>query len=134
MLPTGGRSCNLLAGWVVCDAVDGRAAREDDLGCAVGRQAFGVTADGGPDPYAAGRAGFREFVVAQGAHLLRVAFLLTGDRTEAEDLRQDVLEALYVAWPRVQDPFAYARTAMTRRAVNRWRLRARRREMTLSGD
>lgn len=81
-----------------------------------------------------GREAFREFVLAHGAHLLRVAFLLTGDRSSAEDLRQDVLEGLYVAWPRVQDPFSYARTAMTRRAVNRWRLRGRRGETALAGD
>jgi RNA polymerase sigma-70 factor (sigma-E family) len=93
-----------------------------------------VSIDGEQVHSGIGREPFREFVVAHGAHLLRVAFLLTGDRSAAEDLRQEVLEGLYVAWPRVRDPFSYARTAMTRRAVNRWRLRARRGETALLGD
>ena len=78
-----------------------------------------------------GRAGFREFVIADGVRLLKVAFLLTGDRFAAEDLRQDVLERLYVAWPLVEAPFAYARSAMARAAVNRWKARARRPEAPL---
>jgi DNA-directed RNA polymerase specialized sigma24 family protein len=50
-------------------------------------------------------------------------FALTGDRAAAEDLVQEVLEHLYVAWPRVDDPAAYARRALVNRGTNRWRQR-----------
>lgn len=46
------------------------------------------------------RAGFDEFVAAQASRLLRSAYLLTADRGAAEDLLQEALERLYVAWPR----------------------------------
>ncbi|WP_053202185.1 SigE family RNA polymerase sigma factor [Jiangella muralis] len=70
--------------------------------------------------------GFDEFVAGWSARLLRSAYLLTGDRGLAEDLVQDVYERLYVAWPRVTDPAAYAHRALTRHAINRWRSRSRR--------
>jgi RNA polymerase sigma-70 factor (sigma-E family) len=64
--------------------------------------------------------------------LLRVAFLLTGDRHAAEDLLQEVLEQVYVRWRRVQaSPEAYARRALVNRSINRWRRRARRPEQAL---
>lgn len=77
------------------------------------------------------RAGFDEFVTAQGTRLLRAAYLLTGEQGAAEDLLQDVLERVFVAWPRIEDPLAYTRSALARRAANRWRLRGRHRETDL---
>jgi RNA polymerase sigma-70 factor (sigma-E family) len=74
---------------------------------------------------------FAGFVAADATRLLRIAYLLTGDVTAAEDLLQDVLERMYVAWPRVDNPFAYARTALARHAANRWRTRARRPQVSL---
>jgi RNA polymerase sigma-70 factor (sigma-E family) len=74
---------------------------------------------------------FAGFVAADATRLLRIAYLLTGDQTAAEDLLQDVLERMYVAWPRVDNPFAYARTALARHAANRWRTRARRPQVSL---
>jgi RNA polymerase sigma-70 factor (sigma-E family) len=74
-------------------------------------------------------ADFDEFVRARTATLLRVAFLLTGDRYAAEDLLQEVLEQVYVRWHRVRGaPEAYARRALANRAANRWRGRRRRPE------
>lgn len=70
--------------------------------------------------------GFDDFVAGWTARLLRSAYLLTGDRGLAEDLLQDVFERLYVAWPRVSDPPAYAYKALSRQATNRWRARNRR--------
>jgi RNA polymerase sigma-70 factor (sigma-E family) len=65
--------------------------------------------------------------------LLRVAYLLTGDRHAAEDLLQDVLEQIYVKWSRIHGaPEAYARRALVNRATNRWRLRSRRPETALA--
>ncbi|WP_432574826.1 SigE family RNA polymerase sigma factor [Kineococcus sp. SYSU DK005] len=69
---------------------------------------------------------FEEFVTTSGDRLLRTALLLTGERGAAEDLLQDVLERVYVRWRSVQDPQAYARTAMTRAVTDRWRRAGRR--------
>jgi RNA polymerase sigma-70 factor (sigma-E family) len=58
--------------------------------------------------------------------LVRRAFLLTGDRGEAEDLAQDALAALLVAWRRgaLLDPERYVARTLTNRAVSRWRRRS----------
>jgi RNA polymerase sigma-70 factor (sigma-E family) len=77
------------------------------------------------------REDFAEFVQADATRLLRVAYLLTGNREAAEDLLQETLERVYVAWPRVDNPFAYTRRALARRSANRWRDRARRPEAPL---
>ncbi|MFG3697620.1 SigE family RNA polymerase sigma factor [Micromonospora sp. NPDC047620] len=79
-------------------------------------------------------AEFDDFVRTRSVALLRVAYLLTGDRHAAEDLLQEVLEQVYVRWRRVQaSPEAYARRALVNRSINRWRWRARRPEQAL-GD
>lgn len=72
---------------------------------------------------------FDDFVLSHSPRLLRVAYLLTGDAGTAEDLLQDVLERLYVVWPRVQDPLPYARRSLANAATNRWRRRGLRREV-----
>ena len=74
---------------------------------------------------------FDEFVLGSSTRLLRAAYLLTGDRHSAEDLVQDVLSRMYVAWPRIDDPQAYARRALVHAATNRWRRAARRPEVAL---
>jgi RNA polymerase sigma-70 factor (sigma-E family) len=71
---------------------------------------------------------FDDFVVGAAPGLLRMAIALTGDRTAAEDLLQDVLERMYVAWRRIDDPHAYARRALVNASANRWRSRSRRPE------
>ncbi|MEJ3747645.1 SigE family RNA polymerase sigma factor [Actinomycetes bacterium KLBMP 9797] len=77
-------------------------------------------------------AEFDDFVRSRSVSLLRVAYLLTGDRHAAEDLLQEVLEQIYVRWRRVHTtPEAYARKALVNRAANRWRRRARRPEQAL---
>jgi RNA polymerase sigma-70 factor (sigma-E family) len=77
---------------------------------------------------------FDRFVLTVSARLLRLSVLLVGDRGAAEDLLQDVLERMYVAWPRISDPEAYARQALVHRAANRWRHRARRGEVELTDE
>jgi RNA polymerase sigma factor (sigma-70 family) len=76
---------------------------------------------------------FTRFAAGNATALLRTAFLLTGDRAAAEDLLQDAFERVYVAWPRVQEPYAYTRTALVRSSTNRWRSRSRRPEVPLGG-
>ncbi|MBU2664386.1 SigE family RNA polymerase sigma factor [Actinoplanes bogorensis] len=79
--------------------------------------------------------GFDDFVRSRSTGLLRVAFLLTGDRHAAEDLLQEVLEQMYVRWRRIEGaPEAYARKALVNRATNRWRWRSRRPETPLGSE
>jgi RNA polymerase sigma-70 factor (sigma-E family) len=69
-------------------------------------------------------AAFEEFVVARQATMFRVAFLLTGERGQAEDLLQNALERTYQHWHRVMaagNPDAYVRRIMVNLANDRWR-------------
>jgi RNA polymerase sigma-70 factor (sigma-E family) len=76
---------------------------------------------------------FDDFVRMRTTALLRVAYLLTGDRHAAEDLLQEVLEQMYVRWRRIDGPpDAYARRALVNRSTNRWRWRSRRPETALA--
>lgn len=71
---------------------------------------------------------FEAFVAVQGDALLRTAFLLTGQRQEAEDLLANALERLARHWPRVlrhARPDLYARKILTNLATDRWRWLAR---------
>jgi RNA polymerase sigma-70 factor (sigma-E family) len=45
--------------------------------------------------------GFGEYVAERRGHLYRTAYLLCGDPHRAEDVVQQALAKLYVAWPRV---------------------------------
>jgi DNA-directed RNA polymerase specialized sigma24 family protein len=59
--------------------------------------------------------GFREFVAARSAALVRSAWLLTGDEGEAQDLVQTALARTWSRWSRLvrQDaPEAYVRKVM----------------------
>ncbi|MGI8628405.1 MAG: SigE family RNA polymerase sigma factor [Geodermatophilaceae bacterium] len=58
---------------------------------------------------------FRDFVVARSPALLRVAFLLTGDRGHAEDLLQTALMKTSRRWTKLADrdaSYAYVRRVM----------------------
>jgi RNA polymerase sigma-70 factor (sigma-E family) len=79
------------------------------------------------------RQEFADFAVAESARLFRTAYLLSGDVSAAEDLVQDVLERMFVSWSRVDEPRAYANQALVNRGRNLWRLRSRRREVSLAG-
>jgi DNA-directed RNA polymerase specialized sigma24 family protein len=47
--------------------------------------------------------GFRDYVTARSRSLLRTAYLLTGNRADAEDLLQSALAKTYLAWDRIED-------------------------------
>jgi RNA polymerase sigma-70 factor (sigma-E family) len=64
---------------------------------------------------------FEEFAQARIPHLYRTAWLLTGDRHHAEDLVQDTLANLLRTWQRIDNPGAYARTAMVRTYISQRR-------------
>jgi RNA polymerase sigma-70 factor (sigma-E family) len=83
---------------------------------------------------AADDAEFSAFVAASAKRLLRLAYLLTGDRDAADDLLQGVLERTYRRWPRLLRegaPEAYVRRALVNGATDRWRRRSRTAESPL---
>ncbi|GAB4048138.1 SigE family RNA polymerase sigma factor [Catellatospora paridis] len=69
-------------------------------------------------------ATFDEFVVTRSRHLLRVAFLLTGDHALAEDLLQTALARSWPAWRRIDgDPEPYVRRVLANTYNSWWRRR-----------
>lgn len=83
-------------------------------------------------------AAFREFVAARSPDLMRVAFLLTGDYGEAEDVVQSTLEKVYLSWDRIRSREvpqvldAYSRRTLTRLVLTRRRQRRVRHVLTAS--
>ncbi|GAA2635637.1 sigma-70 family RNA polymerase sigma factor [Paractinoplanes durhamensis] len=68
---------------------------------------------------------FEEFVAGHGRSLVRLAFVLSGDRQVAEDLAQTVLADAYRHWKRVQKaarPEAYVRRMLVNAHLS-WRRR-----------
>ncbi|WBB65725.1 SigE family RNA polymerase sigma factor [Micromonospora sp. WMMD812] len=74
-----------------------------------------------------GRDGYVAFVENHQHRLLRAAYLVCGNRHQAEDLLQDALLKLALRWTSVRegDPAAYVRTILYRDAVSWWRRRRR---------
>jgi RNA polymerase sigma-70 factor (sigma-E family) len=66
---------------------------------------------------------FIAFAQASSVRLQRAAYLLTGDRHQAEEAAQATLVRVYAAWGRVRrkDPYAYARTVLTNLVTDQWR-------------
>jgi RNA polymerase sigma-70 factor (sigma-E family) len=66
---------------------------------------------------------FAEFVRASSARLTHAAFLLTGDRHQAEDAAQTAFTRTYAAWSRVRhkDAYGYARTVLVNHVIDGWR-------------
>jgi RNA polymerase sigma-70 factor (sigma-E family) len=65
---------------------------------------------------------FREFVAARSAALFRSAYLLTGQREQAEDLLQTVLAKVARRWSRIEgSPDSYVRKALYHQQVAWWR-------------
>jgi len=70
---------------------------------------------------------FERFVVSASPRLLRVAFLLTGDRGEAEDLLQGALVRLVGRWRQISDsPEPYALQVLVNLSRDRHRRLGRR--------
>jgi RNA polymerase sigma-70 factor (sigma-E family) len=73
-----------------------------------------------------GREAFRGYVAARSPALLRTAYLLTGNRADAEDLLQTALAKTYLAWDRIREREAldgYVRRTMVNTQTSWWRRR-----------
>lgn len=73
---------------------------------------------------------FDEWVAARGDSLMRLAYVLTGNRADAEDVVQDALSRALPRWERirvVEDPDAYMRRMVINAHTSWWR-RFRRKE------
>ncbi|MEV4417998.1 SigE family RNA polymerase sigma factor [Catellatospora sp. NPDC049609] len=69
-------------------------------------------------------ATFDEFVMVRSRHLLRIAYLLTGDHALAEDLLQTALAKSWSAWARIDgNPEPYVRTVLANTYNSWWRRR-----------
>ncbi|WP_327356986.1 SigE family RNA polymerase sigma factor [Streptomyces sp. NBC_01304] len=81
---------------------------------------------------AEGQESFREFVTGRSSALLKTAVLLSGgDQHAAEDLLQNALIKAAGRWRRIDDPEAYVRQILYRQQVSRWRLKWRKRELSV---
>jgi RNA polymerase sigma-70 factor (sigma-E family) len=71
-------------------------------------------------------AEFSEFMQGRWPQLVRLGYLLTGDRGLAEDLAQTALARAFASWPRVRragDPDAFVRRVMLNANHDRFRKR-----------
>jgi RNA polymerase sigma-70 factor (sigma-E family) len=74
-------------------------------------------------------AAFTAYVAARQRHLARLAYLLTGSATEAEDLVQAALAKVYRHWGSISGPVdAYVRVVMVNEHRSWWRRAWRHRE------
>lgn len=72
---------------------------------------------------------FDEWVAARGDRLFRLAYVLTGNRADAEDVVQDALSRALPRWSRIveaDDPDAYVRRMVVNAHISRWRTWRRR--------
>jgi len=77
---------------------------------------------------------FAEFAATEQQRLYRRARLLAGDADAAQDLVQTTLVKLYVAWPRVEEPAAYASRVLLRTFLDGRRRSQRERELHALAD
>src|ERR1700722_18778085 len=82
----------------------------------------------------AAEAEFSEFMDGRWLQLVRLGYVLTGDRGLAEDLAQSALARAYACWPQIRragDPDAYVRRVLVN--ANHARFRKRRVAEQLTG-
>lgn len=80
------------------------------------------------------RADYTAFAREAQQRLFRQAYLLAGDRAGAEDLVQSTLTAMYVAWPRIDDPAPYAHRTLLNEFLRTKRRRDTERELLMLDD
>ena len=67
------------------------------------------------------RASFEAFATAHSAGLIRLAFMISGDRGRAEDAAQEALVRVYQRWSRLDNPLGYARRTVVNVTRDDWR-------------
>src|ERR1700735_4882637 len=72
---------------------------------------------------------FERFATVQGPGLVKLAFIVCGDRERAQDAAQEALIRVYQRWSRIDDPLAYARRTAVNATRQDWR-RERRTDRT----
>ena len=78
-------------------------------------------------------ADFAAYLAARQQSLLRTAYLITGNRSDAEDLVQTAFARLYLSWDRVRDQGSldgYVRRILVNEHNSLWRRAWKRREHT----
>jgi RNA polymerase sigma factor (sigma-70 family) len=81
-----------------------------------------------------GRERFADFYRREYERSLRLAWLLTGSRAEAEDVVQDAMTGVYREFDRLRVPEAYLKRAVVNRARTRRRDERRQRERLRSSE
>ena len=73
------------------------------------------------------KAEFEEFVLVSWRRLGKAAYALTGNKDDAEDLLQSVLERTCARWSKIvhENPHAYVRRALVHGYVDGWRRKRR---------
>lgn len=71
------------------------------------------------------RSEFEQFIDAQGADLVKLAYNICGDRDRAQDAVQEASVAVYLKWARLDDPLAYARRVTINATRDDWRRSSR---------
>src|SRR3954447_7708023 len=82
-------------------------------------------------------ADFAAYLTARRASLLRTAYLLTGNRHDAEDLVQTAFAKLYLSWDKVRDRGSidgYLKTILVNEHNSLWRRAWKRREHSAADE
>jgi RNA polymerase sigma-70 factor (sigma-E family) len=82
-------------------------------------------------------ADFAAYLAARQASLLRTAYLLTGNRHDAEDLVQTAFAKLYLSWDKVRDQGSmdgYVRRILVNENNSLWRRAWKKRERTAEDE
>jgi RNA polymerase sigma-70 factor (ECF subfamily) len=61
---------------------------------------------------------FESFYAREYRRVLALAFVLSGSRAQAEDLTQDAFTAALKAWPQINNPDGWIRTAVSNKAIS----------------
>ena len=64
---------------------------------------------------------FEAFYQTEYRSVLALAFVLTGHRTEAEDLAQEAFMSALKSWSSIENPPAWVRSAVSNKAMSWWR-------------
>jgi RNA polymerase sigma-70 factor, ECF subfamily len=67
------------------------------------------------------RSQFEQFAAEHSAGLIKLGFMVSGDRGRAEDAAQEALVRVYQRWSRLDNPLGYARRTVVNATRDDWR-------------